>query len=224
MCIFAPQKIQMFKLRKKNLVFPPLSLANKDGLLAYGGDLSVERLLLAYENGIFPWYEEGDEILWWSPDPRMVLFPQEIKISKSMRSLIRKGIYKITENEAFEQVIKSCAEVSRKGQKGTWLNKDMIEAYINLYKAGKAFSVEVWNKQGELVGGLYGVKNNEKVISGESMFHLEPNTSKLAFIYLAQKAQKENIKVIDCQLYTRHLESMGGREIPRSEFISYLKK
>jgi len=214
----------MFKLRKKNLVFPPLSLANKDGLLAYGGDLSVDRLLLAYENGIFPWYEEGDEILWWSPDPRMVLFPQEIKISKSMRSLMRKNIYQITENKAFEKVIKSCAEVSRKGQKGTWLNKDMIQAYINLYKEGKAFSVEVWNKKGELVGGLYGVRNNENVISGESMFHLEPNTSKLAFIHLAQKAQKENVKVIDCQLYTRHLESMGAREIPRPEFIKYLKK
>ena len=214
----------MFKLLKNSLEFPPLSLANKDGLLAYGGDLSVSRLLSAYQKGIFPWYEEGDNILWWSPDPRMVLFPEEVKISKSMRSLIRKNIYKITENQAFEKVIKQCAEVSRKGQKGTWLNKDMIEAYINLYKEGKAFSVEVWNKNNELVGGLYGVHNSPKVISGESMFHLEPNTSKLAFIHLAQKAQKEKIKVIDCQLYTRHLESMGAREIPRAEFMSYLQE
>jgi len=212
----------MFCVNDK-LVFPPVQLSNSEGLLAIGGDLSVERLALAYKSGIFPWYNEGEEILWWSPDPRMVLFPNEIKISKSMRSLIRKNKYKITENTAFEQVIKLCSSMPRKDQSGTWLHKDMIEAYINLFHHGKAYSVEVWNEANQLVGGLYGVLSNEQVISGESMFHLEPNTSKLAFIHLAQKAAEENIKVIDCQLYTNHLASLGAREIPRNEFISYLK-
>jgi len=206
-----------------NLVFPPVKLANKDGLLAVGGDLSPERLVLAYQNGIFPWYGEEDLILWWSPDPRMVLFPAEIKISKSMRSLIRKDLYDITENQAFEQVIHHCANVPRSGQNGTWLHDEMIEAYTELFRLGKAFSVEVWNKDGKLVGGLYGVKSNDRVISGESMFHLEPNTSKLAFIYLARQAVERDIDVIDCQLYTDHLASLGAREIPRTEFLKYLQ-
>ena len=212
----------MFIINSK-LVFPPVKLANKDGLLAVGGDLSPARLNLAYKNGIFPWYDQEDLILWWSPDPRMVLFPNEVKISKSMRSLMRKNLYEITENQAFEEVIKHCATVPRHGQDGTWLHDEMIEAYINLFHMDKAFSVEVWNKDGKLVGGLYGVKSNNRVISGESMFHLEPNTSKLAFIYLAQQSVKRNIDVIDCQLYTDHLASLGAREIPRADFLKYLQ-
>jgi leucyl/phenylalanyl-tRNA--protein transferase len=213
----------MFRLPDDKIAFPPVNLANKDGLLAVGGDLSYERLTLAYKNGIFPWYNEGDEILWWAPDPRMVLFPAEVHISKTMRSLIRKNIYTITENKAFEKVIDYCAETHRKKDAGTWLSDEMKQAYIDLYKKNKAFSVEVWNKEGKLVGGLYAVISAEKVLSGESMFHLEPNTSKLAFIHLAQKSLKNNIKVIDCQIYTKHLESLGAREIPRSDFIRFLQ-
>jgi len=211
----------MFCINNK-LDFPPNHLANSEGLLSIGGDLSVERLVLAYQKGIFPWFNEDDNILWWSPDPRMVLFPSEVKISKSMRSLIRKNRYQITENQAFEQVINYCSSVPRKGQSGTWLHKEMIKAYIELFKAGKAYSVEVWNNEGKLVGGLYGVQANENVISGESMFHLEPNTSKLAFIYLAQKSVERNIDIIDCQLYTDHLASLGAREISRNDFLNYL--
>jgi len=213
----------MFILATHSIEFPPVFLANKDGLLAFGGDLSVNRLYAAYQNGIFPWYNEGEEILWWAPDPRMVLFPEEIKISKSMRSLIRKNKYKITENQAFEAVIHYCSKVERPGQEGTWLNPDMIKAYTDLHHQGKAFSVEVWNEDEKLVGGLYGVKTNAEVLSGESMFHLEPNTSKLAFIYLAQKALEKHIKIIDCQLYTQHLASLGARPVKRSEFMTYLQ-
>ncbi len=213
----------MFRLPEDKITFPPVTLANKDGLLAIGGDLSYERLVLAYQNGIFPWFNEGDEILWWTPNPRMVLFPAEIHISKSMRSLIRKNLYTITENQAFEQVIDYCAETHKKKHTETWLSDDMKKAYINLHHKGKAFSVEVWNKEGKLVGGLYGVKSNDKVLSGESMFHLEPNTSKLAFIHLAQKSLEDNIDIIDCQLYTNHLASLGAREIPREEFMRYFK-
>ncbi len=214
----------MFILDNQKLVFPPVFLANSDGLLAAGGDLSVKRLKLAYENGIFPWFDNPKVILWWAPDPRMVLFPDEIKISKSMRNLIRKDIYKITENKAFDQVITYCSQVPRKDQEGTWLHDQMIEAYKNLHQAGLAFSIEVWNQQGELVGGLYAVQTHPDIISGESMFHLEPNTSKLAYIHLAQKAQKEGVKIIDCQLYTDHLASLGAREIPRADFMKYFDK
>jgi len=211
----------MFRLYHSILEFPPVQLANSDGLLAFGGDLSLERLIKAYKNGIFPWYIEEDEILWWAPDPRMVLFPKEIKISKSMRSLIRKNIYHITKNQDFEQVIKHCANVRRNNQDGTWLHPEMQKAYIELYKAGNAFSLEVWNEDNQLVGGLYVVKSNDKVWSGESMFHLEPNTSKLAFIHLAQMAEQENIEIIDCQIYTDHLASLGAKEIDRNEFMTY---
>jgi len=211
----------MFQLKDK-MIFPPVFLAHQDGLLAFGGDLSSKRLILAYQNGIFPWYNEGDEILWWAPDPRMVLFPDEIYISKSMRLLMRKNKYSITENIAFEQVINHCSVMHRNNQDGTWLHREMIEAYLNLYHIGKAFSVEVWNQKGDLVGGLYGVKATDRVLTGESMFHLESNTSKLAFIHLAQMAQKNNIDIIDCQLYTDHLASLGAREISRDDFMGYL--
>ena len=213
----------MFLLKPHMIVFPPVNLANNDGLLAVGGDLSFNRLIEAYQNGIFPWYNEEDEILWWAPDPRMVLFPKEVKISKSMRAFIRKSNYKITQNKAFEEVIKNCASVSRKDVTGTWLHKEMQEAYINLYKKGKAFSIEVWNETDQLVGGLYVVKSNDKVWSGESMFHKEANTSKLAFIHLAKLAEENNISIIDCQLYTDHLASLGAREIPRIDFMKYFQ-
>jgi len=213
----------MFRLYQSILKFPPVQLANSDGLLAFGGDLSVPRLIEAYSNGIFPWYNEEDEILWWAPNPRMVLFPEEIKISKSMRSLIRKEMYQITKNRGFERVIKHCANISRNNQDGTWLHPEMQQAYIELNKAGKAFSIEVWNNDNQLGGGLYVVKSNDKVWSGESMFHLEPNTSKLAFIHLAQMAEKENIEIIDCQIYTDHLASLGAKEIDRNEFMTYFE-
>ena len=213
----------MFLLKSHIIVFPPVNLANNDGLLAVGGDLSLDRLIEAYQNGIFPWYNEEDEILWWAPDPRMVLFPKDVKISKSMRAFMRKSNYKITQNKAFEEVIKNCANINRKNDTGTWLHKEMQDAYINLYKNGRAFSIEVWNENNQLVGGLYVVKSNEKVWSGESMFHKEPNTSKLAFIHLAKLAEEHNISVIDCQLYTDHLASLGAREIPRIDFMKYFQ-
>jgi leucyl/phenylalanyl-tRNA--protein transferase len=213
----------MFRLSKNSLDFPPVQLANKHGLLAFGGDLSTQRLIKAYSLGIFPWYEATDPILWWSPDPRMVLYPQEIKISKSMRSLRRKNLYRITQNKAFKQVIDYCSKVPRAGQNGTWLHQDMIDTYNRLFELGKAFSVEVWNQKGILVGGLYGVKSAPKVWTGESMFHLEANTSKLAFIHLAEMAQQNDIDIIDCQLYTDHLASLGAREIPREVFVKHLQ-
>ncbi len=214
----------MFQLDIDNIDFPPVRLANNEGFLAFGGDLSLARLIRAYESGIFPWYSEEYEILWWSPDPRMVLFPDEIKISKSMRSFIRKTDYTISVNKDFEQVIENCATVKRKDADGTWLHKEMQEAYIRLYNAGRAFSVEVWNEHNELVGGLYAVKANNRVWSGESMFHKESNTSKLAFIYLAKMARENDIKIIDCQQYTKHLASLGAREISRCEFMKYFEK
>ncbi len=214
----------MFQLDIDSIDFPPVRLANNEGFLAFGGDLSLARLIRAYESGIFPWYSEEYEILWWSPDPRMVLFPDEIKISKSMRSFIRKTDYTISVNKDFEQVIENCATVKRKDADGTWLHKEMQEAYIRLYNAGRAFSVEVWNEHNELVGGLYAVKANNRVWSGESMFHKESNTSKLAFIYLAKMALKNNIEIIDCQQYTKHLASLGAREISRCDFMKYFEK
>jgi len=213
----------MFYLPKDRIVFPPVDKASSEGLLAIGGDLSIERLKLAYKNGIFPWYSTQDDILWWAPNPRMILFPKEVKISKSMRRLMKKGIYTITENKAFDEVINNCAAVHKAGEDEAWLHRDMINAYKELFRLGLAHSVEVWNKEGELVGGLYGVKINEHIYSGESMFHKESNTSKLAFIHLAQMAEKNNIEMIDCQMHTPHLESLGAREIPRAAFMRFLK-
>ncbi len=213
----------MFQLNIDDINFPPVKLASKEGFLAFGGDLSLPRLIKAYQNGIFPWYSEEYEILWWSPDPRMVLFPEEVKISKSMRSFIRKTNYTITVNKDFKSVIENCATAKRKDSEGTWLHHEMQEAYIRLHNAGRAFSVEVWNEQDELVGGLYAVISNKRVWSGESMFHKESNTSKLAFFHLAKIAKKNNIDIIDCQQYTPHLASLGAREIPRVEFMKYFE-
>ena len=203
------------------LVFPPVEMASSEGILAFGGDLQPQRLILAYQSGIFPWYNEGEPIIWYSPAMRMVLFPEELKISKSMHRFIAKNEFRITWNKAFEQVIDHCQKSPRKDQLGTWITEEMKEAYIKLYKLGFAKSVEVWKKD-ELVGGLYGIDLGH-VFCGESMFSKVSNTSKLAFIHLVQELQKKDYKLIDCQVYNEHLESLGAREISRKEFMGFLR-
>jgi leucyl/phenylalanyl-tRNA--protein transferase len=203
------------------LWFPPVDHANDEGLLAVGGDLSPERLLLAYKNGIFPWFNEDALILWWSPDPRMVLFPKEIKVSKSMRKVLRNSSFALTKNKAFEQVIDHCAQLERKGQEGTWITPKMKAAYLELHQKGFAVSYEVWLDR-ELVGGLYGIDLGN-VFCGESMFSLVSNASKYAFIHLAKELEDKGYKLIDCQMYTEHLASLGAKEIDRTVFMSYLK-
>jgi len=206
----------------KELVFPPVEMASSEGILAFGGDLQPPRLMLAYQSGIFPWYNEGEPIIWYSPDMRMVLFPKELKISKSMRRFKAKNEFSITWNKAFEKVIDHCQKSPRKDQLGTWITREMKEAYIRLHKLGFAKSIEVWD-QDELVGGLYGIDLGH-VFCGESMFSKVSNTSKLAFIYLVEELQKKDYKLIDCQVYNEHLESLGAREIKRSEFMEILSK
>ena len=201
--------------------FPPVHLAEPDGLLAIGGDLSTQRLLAAYKNGIFPWYE-GEHILWWSPDPRFVILPSELKVSHSMKQLLKQHAFEFSVNQAFQQVIHECKIAKRKGQAGTWITEEVEKAYGKLHESGHAISAEVW-KNGELVGGLYGLKIG-KVFFGESMFSKESNASKYAFISLVQQLKEEDIKLIDCQVYTHHLESLGAKMIPREEFIELLKK
>lgn len=203
------------------LVFPPVENANVEGLLAVGGDLSPERLLLAYQNGIFPWFDNDSIILWWSPDPRMVLFPNEIKVSKSMKKVIRNKQFRLTKNTCFEKVLEYCSSVPREGQDGTWITEAMKTAYIKLHKNGIAQSYEVWEKD-KLVGGLYGVDLGH-VFCGESMFSLASNASKFAFIKLAEELFLKEYKVIDCQLHTDHLASMGAKEIARKDFMAILK-
>jgi len=208
-------------LLSKDIIFPPVHLANEDGILAIGGDLSIERLLLAYKNGIFPWFNEGEPIIWYSPNPRMVLFPKNLKISKSMQQIIRKNEFKITFNQNFSEVIRNCKTIFREGQGGTWITNEMQQAYLKLHNLGIAKSVEVW-KGAELVGGLYGIDLGH-IFCGESMFSKVSNTSKLAFIYLVQKLEKENYQLVDCQVYNNHLDSLGACEISRNEFLTYLK-
>ena len=205
----------------KDLFFPPVSQANRDGILAIGGDLSTERLLLAYKSGIFPWFDPGDPILWWSPNPRMVLFLDELIVSKSMRNILNRNVFTVTFNQNFRDVISHCQNVKRDGQNGTWITNDMIEAYCNLNELGIAKSVEVWQND-ELVGGLYGVDLGT-IFCGESMFSLVSNASKVAFITLVEQLKKENYKLLDCQVYNPHLESLGCREIKRIEFLQILK-
>ncbi|WP_405400627.1 leucyl/phenylalanyl-tRNA--protein transferase [Maribacter sp. Asnod2-G09] len=202
------------------LIFPPVDNANVEGLLAVGGDLSPERLLLAYQSGIFPWFDNDSIILWWSPDPRMILFPDQIKISKSMKKVIRNDQFRLTKNTCFKEVLEYCSSVPREGQDGTWITDDMKNAYIALHEKDIAKSYEVWEGD-TLVGGLYGVDLGD-VFCGESMFSLTSNASKFAFIKLAEELQAKNYKVIDCQLHTDHLESMGAQEIPRKEFMKFL--
>ena len=205
-----------------DLIFPSPHLAEEDGLLAMGGDLSVERLLLAYQNGIFPWYSEGEEIMWWSPHPRFVLFPNEIKVSKSMKQLLNKNAFDFTINKAFEQVITNCKTAFRGDDAGTWITDEMKTAYLYLHQLGYAHSAEVW-KDGELAGGLYGVRIG-KVFFGESMFSKTSNASKYAFIKYVQQLQKEGVELTDCQVYTNHLESLGARMIKREDFLILLRK
>lgn len=203
--------------------FPPVEMATEDGLLAYGGDLSVERLWYAYKHGIFPWYEDGQPILWWSPDPRMVLYPEKLKISKSMKQLLKNNAFRISFNVDFKTVIENCASIKRDGQNGTWITSEMQEAYIKLHVLGIAQSVEVW-LDGELVGGLYGIYLRDKnVFCGESMFAKVSNASKFAFIKMVEKLRIAGVKLIDCQIYTSHLESLGAEEISREEFLKFLR-
>lgn len=211
----------VFQLSDK-LIFPPPELSEDDGLLAVGGDLSEQRLLLAYSMGIFPWYSEGYPILWWSPDPRLVLRPDELKVSRSLRQVIKKGIYTVKMDTAFEEVIRNCAGLRRNGDDGTWLTVEMIEAYIRLHKAGYAHSIESWH-EGELAGGLYGIALGGAFF-GESMFTKKSNASKVAFVILVQQLTGWGFRIIDCQVTTPHLLSLGAREIPRAEFMTILKQ
>jgi len=210
----------LFALNKE-IVFPPVTLSEPDGLLAMGGDLSTERLLLAYRSGIFPWFD-GDIPLWWCPDPRFVLFPEELKISKSMKQLIKRNAFDFTVNKAFAAVINNCKTSPRKDQDGTWITEEVKAAYIRLHQSGHAHSAEAW-MNGELVGGCYGIKMGH-VFFGESMFSKIANASKYAFINYVQVLQQEKIALIDCQVYTQHLESLGARMIDRGTFIEMLNK
>ncbi|AEV99323.1 leucyl/phenylalanyl-tRNA--protein transferase [Niastella koreensis] len=203
------------------LVFPPVHLAEPDGLLAVGGDLSTERLLLAYRQGIFPWYE-GQHILWWCPNPRFIITPSMLKVSKSMKQLFKKEAFTFTINKAFSEVINNCKSISRPGQSGTWITNTVKEAYTRLHRLGFAHSAEVWLNN-ELVGGLYGIRMG-KVFFGESMFSKVSNASKYAFISYVHVLEQEDVQLIDCQVYTEHLESLGACMIPRDDFIQLLQE
>ncbi|NMN38366.1 leucyl/phenylalanyl-tRNA--protein transferase [Pedobacter sp. SG918] len=206
-----------FQLLDDNPGFPDPALAEEDGLLAIGGDLSTERLLIAYSNGIFPWFSEGEPILWYSPHERCVIYPDKIKISKSMQKVLNQQVFKITFDQAFADVIRNCATTERKGQDGTWITNEMQEAYISLHQQGYAHSVEVWLED-KLVGGLYGLKVN-RVFCGESMFSHVSNASKAALIFLS----KMNIDLIDCQLPNDHLMSLGAEMIDRELYMELLQ-
>ncbi|WP_405575100.1 leucyl/phenylalanyl-tRNA--protein transferase [Winogradskyella sp. Asnod2-B02-A] len=202
----------------QNIEFPDVSEASADGLLAIGGDLSTKRLMHAYSKGIFPWFQDEEPILWWSPDPRFVLFPKDLKVSKSMKQILKKDHFKVTVNKDFKAVVENCANAKRNDQDGTWITEDMIEAYYKLHLQGFAKSIEVW-QDNALVGGLYGIEINNSVFCGESMFAKVSNASKVGFITFIQNS---NYKLIDCQLHTKHLESLGAKNITRKDFIEYL--
>jgi leucyl/phenylalanyl-tRNA--protein transferase len=203
------------------LVFPPVDQAEPDGLLAVGGDLSMQRLLLAYREGIFPWYE-GQYILWWCPDPRFVLFPEELNESKSMRQLLKRDAFDFRTDTDFSGVISSCKTIARRGQESTWITDGVRAAYTRLFEAGIAHSAEAF-LDGQLVGGLYGVRLGN-VFFGESMFSKQSNASKYAFISYVRQLRDEGVALIDCQVYTTHLESLGARMIPRADFINLLRQ
>lgn len=213
-------RMPIFALQPE-LEFPPVHLAEPDGLLAIGGDLSPDRLQLAYRSGIFPWFE-GRQILWWSPDPRFVLFPEELKVSKSMNVLLKRQAFRFTVDQAFDAVIENCKSVKREGQRGTWITPAMKNAYSQLHQLGIAHSAEAWEGD-ELVGGLYGIRMGNAFF-GESMFSHSSNASKYAFIRFVQQLQAEGVSLIDCQVYTAHLESLGARMIPRAAFIEKVKE
>lgn len=198
------------------LVFPHPSYAEPGGLLAVGGDLSPGRLLLAYSQGIFPWYSEPDPILWWSPDPRLVLFSDELKIADSLRRVIKKNIFEVTMDRAFRRVMQACADVREE----TWITREMIEAYVRLHELGYAHSFESWH-EGELAGGLYGVAMG-RVFFGESMFALKTDASKVAFVHMVQLLREWGFEFVDCQTTTQHLKRFGAREITREEFLTRL--
>jgi leucyl/phenylalanyl-tRNA---protein transferase len=202
------------------LYFPPVSEASSEGILAVGGDLSPERMLLAYKSGIFPWFNPGEPILWWAPKSRMVLFFDDLIVSKSMRNIFNRNSFNVTFNQNFREVISNCSLIKREGQYGTWISQEMIEAYCKLNELGIAKSVEVWQNN-ELVGGLYGIDLGS-VFCGESMFSKVSNASKVAFITLAQNLKHDNYKLLDCQVYNEHLDSLGCKEIDREDFMRQL--
>ncbi|MEE8397631.1 MAG: leucyl/phenylalanyl-tRNA--protein transferase [Desulfobacterales bacterium] len=209
----------VFRLNN-TIEFPSPELASDIGLLAVGGDLSQERLLLAYRMGIFPWFSEDEPIMWWSPDPRLVLYPEEIRISKSLKKTIDRGTFTVTRDGAFDAVIRGCAEIRRKNDEGTWILTEMIDAYKQLHASGVAHSVEAWHG-GELAGGLYGIALGG-CFFGESMFSKITDASKVAFVALVEHLRTQSFHLIDCQVATGHLKRFGAREIPRSEFLSQL--
>lgn len=205
----------------KELYFPPVEEANYEGILAVGGDLSIERLLLAYTNGIFPWYDSDDPILWWAPPQRMVVNPKDYKAPKSLRNIINRNLFEVTINQDFAAVISNCQKIERKGQDGTWISKEIIDSYTKLHQKGKAISFEVWQNN-ELVGGLYGVDLGH-VFCGESMFSKVPNASKVAFVKLIDYLKERNYLLLDCQVHNDHLEKLGAFEISRDLFMKILQ-
>lgn len=210
----------MIRLDPNEISFPnPQHYDGHEGIIAYGGDLSMERIWFAYQNGIFPWFNPGEEILWWCPDPRFVLFPKNLKVSKSMRKILKNETFTITENQNFREVIRNCREVTRKGQDGTWLSDELMESFIRLHEYGFAKSIEVWQDD-RLVGGFYGLQVG-KVFCGESMFAKVSNASKAGFIYFVEKYQ-DKLVLIDCQSHTEHLESLGATMISKQEFLKTL--
>ncbi len=209
-------------LLSDTIEFPPPHLASEGGLLAVGGDLSQKRLLLAYRMGIFPWFSDNEPILWWSPDPRLVLYPHENKISKTLKKIIKKEVFKVTMDLAFNEVINQCAKVRLQKNQGTWIIEDIIEAYCKLHESGFAHSVEVW-RQDELAGGLYGVSLG-KCFFGESMFTRISNASNIALVKLLEYLEKLSFDMVDCQVTTEHLIRFGAREIPRTLFLKQLEK
>ena len=213
-----------FLLDSQDIVFPRANLALKDpnGLLAIGGNLHTDTLFQAYQQGIFPWYNKGEPILWWSPDPRSVLMPGNLKISKSLKKLIKKQIFQLSYDKSFDEVIKSCSTIPREAQGGTWITNEMVQAYNNLHRRGIAHSIECW-QDGKLVGGLYGIAIGQ-VFFGESMFSKVSNASKVAFVFLVEQLEKWGYAIIDCQVESEHLNSLGAKNIKRNEFLTYLNK
>ncbi|MEM8890673.1 MAG: leucyl/phenylalanyl-tRNA--protein transferase [Bacteroidota bacterium] len=204
----------------EEIFFPPPYLANPDGILAVGGDLSPERLILAYEMGIFPWYSPEEPIIWWSPDPRFVLYPAELRVSKSMRPYLNGSRFRVSFDEAFSEVVSNCQKIYRPGQQGTWITGEMLDAYCHLHEMGLAHSVEVWQED-QLVGGLYGISMG-RCFFGESMFSKVSNASKTGFIRLIRTLEEKGFELIDCQVHTPHLESLGAQHIPRELFLKQL--
>ena len=209
----------MYQLSSEH-IFPSALSANNDGIVAIGGDLDPKRILNAYKQGIFPWFESDDYLVWWSPDPRMVLFPEKLRISKSTKKILKDANFKVTFNQSFDEVVDCCAKVKRFGQNGTWITEGLKKAYNLLHKEGHAFSVEVW-KDFELVGGLYGIDLGD-IFCGESMFSKENNASKIGFIHLIKELSKNGYKLIDCQVPSAHMKSLGAEEISRQQFLNFL--